>query len=279
MYSNDFPNLTPSNGHTDGPPQTVLTIAGHDPTGGAGITADLKVIQQFGLHGLSVVTAVTVQNTNGVISTNPVSADVVKAQLYALAADMNIDAIKIGMLTTADVVRVVAKFVEARHVPVVLDPIIASSNNVRFLEDEALTVLRNELLPRATIVTPNLPETAAFTGIEVVSEHSCIGAALELYDRGANAVLIKGGHATGETSRDLFYDGTSIAWISSARVTKEVHGTGCMLSSAIACGLASGMSLIDSVHRAKEFITSRLGHTIALGSGQEIFQFPPLFLN
>ncbi len=266
------------NGCSPERPAVVLTIGGSDPTGGAGIQADLKTFQQLGVHGLSVITAVTVQNTTGVISTNPVSAELVRAQLDALASDINFDAIKIGMLTTAEVVRVVAEFISAQNVPTVLDPIIASSNGVRFLEDDAIEILQNELLPLVTILTPNLTETERLTGLRMETDDSFIHASLLLHDMGAKAMLIKGGHASGDTSRDLFYDGLGIEWISAPRIIKQVHGTGCLLSSAIASYLAKGLTLRDSVLSAKEFITSMLEHAAPLGSGQEIFQYQPFLV-
>lgn len=269
-----------SNGHsTKGHPAIVLTIGGSDPTGGAGIQADLKTFQHFGIHGLSAVTAVTVQNTSGVISTNPVRAELIQAQLAALENDIRFDAIKVGMLTTADVVHVVAEFTAVQRVPMVLDPILASSNNIPFLEVDALEMLVKELLPLATIITPNLPETFALTGLEMGTEDSFIHAALLLRDMGAKAMLIKGGHANGEASRDLFYDGLGIEWISSPRIPKQVHGTGCLLSSAIACGLAKKIGLRDSVLAAKSFMEAMLGRAIPLGAGQEVFQYPPIFSN
>ncbi len=260
-------------------PKVVLTIGGADPTGGAGIQADLKTFQHFGVHGLSIVTAVTVQNTSGVISTNSVSAELVHAQLAALANDIKIEAIKIGMLTTADVVRVVAEFIAAQNVPTVLDPIIASSNGVRFLDEDAIEILKEQLLPLSTIVTPNLPEAEVLTGLTIVTDDSIIHASLRLHDMGAKAMLIKGGHSEGEESRDLFYDGLGIEWISAPRSIRQAHGTGCLLSSAIASCLAKQLPLRHSVLAAKEFITSMLDRAMPLGSGQEIFQYPPLALN
>jgi hydroxymethylpyrimidine/phosphomethylpyrimidine kinase len=267
------------NGRSSERPVVVLTIGGSDPTGGAGIQADLKTFQHFGVHGLSAITAVTVQNTSGVLSTNPLSAELVQAQLATLANDIKFDAIKIGMLTTAEVVRVVAEFISAQHVPTVLDPIIASSNAVRFMDDDAIQILKDNLLPIATIITPNIPESEVFTGLKMETEDSIIHASLLLHDMGAKAMLIKGGHANSEESRDLFYDGLGIEWLSSPRIAKHVHGTGCVLSSAIASCLANGMSLRNSVIEAKKFITSMLEQAIPLGSGQEIFQYPPFFVD
>ncbi|HET6401791.1 MAG TPA: bifunctional hydroxymethylpyrimidine kinase/phosphomethylpyrimidine kinase [Candidatus Kapabacteria bacterium] len=254
-------------------PPVVLTIGGSDPTGGAGIQADIKTFQHFGVHGLSVITAVTVQNTRGVISTNPVSAELVEAQLNALSEEIAIGAIKIGMLTTADVVLVVSDFVKKQQVPAVLDPILASSNGVRFLEEGALEALRYTLSPLASILTPNLPEISALTRIPVHSEAEMLQAALRLMESGVKSVLLKGGHAAGPDARDLFFDGTETEWISAPRSTKQVHGTGCVLSSAIASGLALGMPMRESVTAAKDFITEMIEEAVPLGHGQDIFQF------
>jgi hydroxymethylpyrimidine/phosphomethylpyrimidine kinase len=272
-----FPSIH-SNGRSAERPAVLLSIGGSDPTGGAGIQADLKTFQHFGVHGLSVITAVTVQNTTGVLSTNPVSAELVHAQLAALADDIRFNAIKIGMLTTAEVVHVVAEFIAAQNIPTVLDPIIASSNGVRFSEDDAIDRLKKELLPLATIVTPNLPETERLTGLRMETEDSIIHASLLLHDMGSKAMLIKGGHAHGDASRDLFYDGLGIEWVSAPRSMKHVHGTGCLLSSAIASYLATGTPLRDAVLGAKEFITSMLEQAAPLGSGQEIFQYTPFLV-
>ncbi len=260
-------------------PRVVLSIGGSDPTSGAGIQADLKTFQYFDVHGLSVITAITVQNTSGVLSTNPVSVELVQAQLAALASDITFDAIKIGMLTSAEVVRAVAEFVASHNVPTVLDPIIASSNGVTFLDESAIECLKNELIPLVTIVTPNVPETERLTGLHIETDDSIIHASLLLHDLDVKAMLIKGGHADGNESKDLFYDGLAIEWLTAPRSAKQVHGTGCLLSSAIASGLANGLPLYDAVHNAKAFISSMLNGATSFGSGQEIFQYPPLFLN
>lgn len=276
--------MTPSNSYSNishyvgrsfqaGHPRVVLTIGGSDPTGGAGIQADLKTFQHFGVHGLSVITAVTVQNTTGVISTNPVSAELVQAQLNALSEDIAIDAIKIGMLTTADVVDVITNFVKKQDVPMVLDPILASSNSVRFLDDATLKALKNTVCPLVSIITPNIPEASALTGIYINSEADMLRTALRLNEAGAKCILLKGGHATGPEARDLFFDGTEIEWLTAPRSAKQVHGTGCVLSSAIASGLALGMPMRDSVIAAKDFITEMIEAAAPLGRGQEIFQF------
>ena len=277
--------MTPSNTHSNffrngrsfsERPQVVLTIGGSDPTGGAGIQSDIKTFQHFGVHGLSVITAVTVQNTRGVISTNPVSAELVEAQLNALSEDIAIDAIKIGMLTSVEVVEMISDFVKEQQVPTVLDPVLASSNGIRFSDEAALQTLKRRLSPLASILTPNLPEVSALTGIPVHSEMDMHQAALRLIEQGSKCLLLKGGHADGMESRDLFIDGTEIEWLAAPRSPKRVHGTGCVLSSAIASGLAIGLTMYDAVHSAKEFITEMIEQAMPLGAGQEIFQFSSL---
>jgi hydroxymethylpyrimidine/phosphomethylpyrimidine kinase len=287
MPLTNLPFDSHSQGHSDERPRIALTIGGSDPTGGAGIQADLKTFQHFGVHGLSVVTAVTVQNTSGVFAKNAVSAQLVKDQLYALASDLEIDALKIGMLTSVDVVQAVAQFLIQYRIPAVLDPILASSNGIAFLERDAFEILKDELLPLVTIVTPNIPEAEALAGIDIKDDDAVVIAAMHLQDRGTKSVLLKGGHSQGEESRDLFLDGSrfaepghaSLEWISSPRLAKEVHGTGCVLSSAIASGLAQGKPLGESVIAAKQFIAGMLGHTNALGSGQQLFEYPPFSIN
>jgi len=254
-------------------PKTVLTIAGHDPTSGAGITSDLKTFQHFGVYGLSVVTALTVQNTLAVFSANPVDAAIVDAQLDVLASDIHIDAIKIGMLASEEIISCVARFISKRSILTVLDPIIASSNGVRLLSDNAITVLKRDLLPLVKIITPNIPEAALLTGKLLDSDEMIMEAALMLHGMGAKNVLIKGGHSEDSmSSSDLFFDGTDFEWISAARIAKQVHGTGCLLSSAIASLFANGFSVRESVIRAKKFVTEMLENAMALGRGQELFQ-------
>ncbi len=263
------------------PPRVALTIGGSDPTGGAGIQSDLKTFQHFGVHGLSAITAVTVQNTSGVISTNPVSAELLREQLETLADDIEFSVAKIGMLPSAEIVHVVAEFFnwKAIGIPVVLDPILASSNGVPFLDAEAIEVMKKELFPRMALVTPNIPEITTLTGIRVEQEESMIQAALAFRDFHVG-VLVKGGHAEASNEcRDLLSWAGEMEWISSPRIQKEVHGTGCVLSAAIASGMALGKSIGDAVHEAKIFIGEMLKGARPLGAGQQIFEFPPFSVN
>jgi hydroxymethylpyrimidine/phosphomethylpyrimidine kinase len=254
----------------------VLTIGGSDPTAGAGIQADLKTFQHLGAYGVSVVTAVTVQNTLGVLTINPLSAYLVEAQLDVLANDLRIDAIKIGMLTSGEVVEVVARFIEGRSVPVVLDPIIASSNGVRFLEEKAFAAFKELLVSQVTVLTPNLPEASVLSDRSVRSDEEILEAAIKLRELGPKYILLKGGHSTKSTASDLFYDGENAEWLTALRRPKQVHGTGCLLSSAIAVFLAQGLSPRDSVIRAKAYLTLMLDRAQPIGAGQQLFQHTSL---
>jgi hydroxymethylpyrimidine/phosphomethylpyrimidine kinase len=261
--------------HPASTPPIVLTIGGSDPTTGAGIQADLKTFQHIGAYGVSVVTAVTVQNTRGVFATNPLAANLVEAQLSVLADDISIDAIKIGMLTSSNVIEVVSTFIAAHKIPVVLDPIVGSSNGVRFLEENALAAFIELLLPLATVITPNLPEASVLSERSVRSHEEIFAAAITLREMGVGHVLLKGGHGNKSTSNDLYYNGINAEWLTAQRRTKLVHGTGCLLSSAIAAFLAQGFSVRDAVIRAKAYLTWMLDHTQLIGSGQQIFQHGP----
>jgi hydroxymethylpyrimidine/phosphomethylpyrimidine kinase len=254
-------------------PKTVLTIAGHDPTSGAGITSDLKTFQHFGVYGLSVITALTVQNTRCVISVNPIDAALVEAQLEALAIDIHIDSIKIGMLASEEIVSCVVRFLSKHSAPVVLDPIIASSNGVNFLNNKTISILKRDLLPLVDLITPNYPEAWLITGQLLNSNEKIIDAAHALNRMGAKNVLIKGGHSKDDVnSSDLFYDGDEFEWISSPRIAKHVHGTGCLLSASIASLLAKGVPMRESAIFAKDFVTEMMESAVALGRGQQLFQ-------
>jgi hydroxymethylpyrimidine/phosphomethylpyrimidine kinase len=254
-------------------PKTVLTIAGHDPTSGAGVTSDLKTFQYFGVYGLSVITALTVQNTHGVIAVNPVDASIVKAQLDALASDMHIDGIKIGMLPNEGILKCVASFVADHPAHIVLDPILATSNGVRLLNRRGIAVLKRELLPLTEMITPNYPETVLLTEITLDSDEKVFDAAEKLQKMGARNVLIKGGHSEDqEYSRDFFLEEWFYEWLNAPRSPKQVHGTGCLVSAAIAALLASGDGERQSVICAKNFVTKMIKGAIAFGSGQELFR-------
>jgi hydroxymethylpyrimidine/phosphomethylpyrimidine kinase len=248
----------------------AVTIAGSDPSGGAGIQADLKTFAALGVYGASVLTALTAQNTRGVQSIFDVPADFIGAQIDAVFGDLAVVAVKIGMLSRAATVAAVAEGL-ARHGAdkVVLDPVLRASSGDDLLAYEALETLRRELIPRALIVTPNLPEAAVLTGGSPArNEQEMEIQAREILSLGARNVLIKGGHDTGEESVDLLVGKGAVIRLAAKRIaTKNTHGTGCTLSSAIAAGLAKGHDLVATVRDAKTYVTAAIAAADALQVG------------
>jgi len=252
---------------------TALTIAGSDCSGGAGIQADLKTFCAIGCYGMSVITALTAQNTQGVQSVERVSDVFIREQLQSIFDDIEVNAVKIGMLHRPEVVRVVASTLrERRPRHVVLDPVMVAKSGDKLLSEEAVAAVRDELLPLVTLITPNLPEIATLLGAQeprtVADMRSAGGALLEL---GAPAVLVKGGHLVGEEAIDLLITSSSTREYYSERIeTKNSHGTGCTLSSAIAAYLARGLALEDAVEEAKRYLTGALreGASFELGHGK-----------
>jgi hydroxymethylpyrimidine/phosphomethylpyrimidine kinase len=237
----------------------ALTIAGSDSSGGAGIQADLKTFAALGVYGASVITALTAQNTLGVTAIHPVGADFVTAQLQAVFGDLDIGAIKIGMVADAaniDAIAVTLKRVAPRAV--VLDPVLVATSGARLLAAGAVEALKTKLIPLATIITPNLPEAAALLNEEVAS--SAVEAqGRRLLALGPGAVLIKGGHGDSPESTDVLVTANSVERLTTPRIaTQNTHGTGCSLSSAIAAGLAKGEDLATAVRDAKAFVTAAI---------------------
>jgi len=248
----------------------VLTIAGSDSGGGAGIQADLKTFSALGVFGMTAVTAVTVQNTLGVSGYEAISPGVVADQIIAVVSDIGVDAAKTGMLASAAIVEAVAQAVSNAGVPnLVVDPVFVSKHGHRLLEEDAVSGLRDRILPLATLVTPNLPEAAGLAGFDVTSRDLMEDAAEVILAIGPNAVLVKGGHLEGSTSSDdLFFDGDRMQWLSAERIdTPNTHGTGCTLSSSIAAYLSRGDDLLDAVRKGKAFVTGAIRGAFALGGG------------
>lgn len=256
--------------------ETVLTIAGSDPCGGAGIQADLKTLVACGVHGVSAITAITAQNTCGVQQVFPLPADQVAAQIDALAEDLKIGAAKTGILCQASIVRVVCqKASQYRWEKLVVDPVLAAGSGHAFLQGEDLRVFREELLPLAYLLTPNLAEAEALTGMkEIQDSRGMKEAAVKLHALGARNVLLKGGHLPGEPL-DLLYDGIAFTEYREERRPGLAHGTGCTLAAAIAAGLAQGLALQEAVGKAKAYLVSLLDHPLKLGQGQLLLD--PLF--
>jgi hydroxymethylpyrimidine/phosphomethylpyrimidine kinase len=261
--------------------RTALTIAGSDPSGGAGIQADLKTFAAFGVYGASAITAITVQNTLGVEAIAPLTADLVTAQIEAVAGDLAIHATKIGMLATAAIVEVVAAAIADLELPlVVLDPVLVSTSGERLLDAEGLEALCTELLDRVMVVTPNLPEAEVLSGRRIDSPDAARKAARAIHDRGAQAVVITGGHAFGGTQNvelrtqnpevvDLLFDGHDFREFRAPRVeSRQTHGTGCTYASALAASLALGLSLPDAAARAQQYVAGAIAHAPGIGHGR-----------
>jgi hydroxymethylpyrimidine kinase/phosphomethylpyrimidine kinase len=249
--------------------KVALTIAGSDSGGGAGIQADLKTFQQFGVFGTSVIVALTAQNTRGVRAVEPVSESMVSAQLTALAEDLPPAALKTGMLAEAVLVRLVARAIrENGWNNLVVDPVMVSTSGARLLTSEAEEVIREDLLPLASLVTPNLDEAALLTGRVVHDPSSMERAGATLLRFGAGAALVKGGHLSSETIVDLLVTPAGVRRFTHQRIdTSSVHGTGCTLSAAITAGLALGRSLDDAVEAGLEFVHRAIAEAPGLGGG------------
>jgi hydroxymethylpyrimidine/phosphomethylpyrimidine kinase len=237
----------------------AVTIAGSDSSGGAGIQADLKTFAALGVYGASVIAALTAQNTKGVTAIHDVPGDFIAAQIDAVFSDLDIGAVKIGMLSQVAAIKAVAKGLgRYRAKNIVLDPVMVASTGATLLAIEAIKVLRNELLPRALVVTPNLAEAAALIGASLArNEAEMAVQARQILALGAVNVLIKGGHSGGGESVDLLVGQGDVVRLSAKRIaTKNTHGTGCTLSSAITAGLAKGLDLAAAAHDAKAYVTS-----------------------
>lgn len=249
----------------------ALTVAGSDSGGGAGIQADLKVFFALGCHGTSALTALTAQNTVGVTGIQEVAPDFVVAQIDAVGSDLGVNAAKTGMLASAPIVTAVAGALRAHAIDrLVVDPVFISKHRDTLLAESAIAALKDDLIPLATVITPNLYEASGLLGWEVATLDDAERAAKELFSLGPRAVLVKGGHLTDETeeSIDVFYDGSGITLLRGPRFdTTDTHGTGCALSAAITARLAHGDDLIDAVLFAKEFISGAIQHGLRLGNG------------
>jgi hydroxymethylpyrimidine/phosphomethylpyrimidine kinase len=248
----------------------TLTIAGSDSSAGAGIQADLKTFAALGVYGASVITALTAQNTEGVSGIHDVPADFVAAQLDAVFGDLDVKAVKIGMVSRRDIIETIVASVEKwkpKHV--VVDPVMVATSGDRLLSPDAIEALRMKLFPRASIVTPNLPEAAALLESPIATTEGEIESqGRRLLDLGCPAVLIKGGHGKGAESVDFLVTKDSAVRLGALRVnTRNTHGTGCTLSSAIAAGLAKGESLEDAVRNAKIYVTAAIAAADRLGVG------------
>ena len=262
--------------------RTVITIAGSDSIAGAGIQADLKTFAALGVYGTSAVTAVTAQNTTGVADVVPLSAAAVQSQIEQVAQDVDVSAVKTGMLATDEITRTVANCLGLFNgAPLVIDPVLASggAGARTLLAPDAVLVMKRLLLPRAAIVTPNVAEARALCGVQVDSLADAREAAKQIAALGPAAVVIKGGHLEGSTAVDvLFHQGMFIEFSAPRAPFANVHGTGCTFASAIAAGLALGDDIPSAVQRAKRYVTGAIEQSVEVGRGARIlnhFWTPP----
>jgi len=248
--------------------KTALTIAGSDCSGGAGIQADLKTMTMNGVYAMSVLTALTAQNTTGVRAIQQATPEFLRQQLDAVFEDIYPDAVKIGMVASAELIRVIAerlRYYGAKHV--VVDPVMVATSGDALIRNDAIRTLTEELLPVSTLVTPNIPEAEVLSGLTVKTKEDMLAAAKQIGDRYSCAVLLKGGHSVNDANDLLYANGESV-WFEGKRINNpNTHGTGCTLSSAIAANLAKGFSLTESVRRAKAYISDALAAMLDLGKG------------
>ena len=248
--------------------RTALSIAGSDCSGGAGIQADLKTMTMNGVYAMSVITALTAQNTTGVRAIQESTPEFLKQQIDAVFEDIFPDAIKIGMVSSSELIRVIADRLRYYHAKnVVVDPVMVATSGSALMENDALQTLIKELLPNATLITPNIPEAQILSGLTIETKEEMIAAAKWIGDTCQCSVLLKGGHSIHDAN-DLLYTDGDIVWFEGKRIDNpNTHGTGCTLSSAIASNLAKGFSLTESIQRAKNYISGALAAMLDLGAG------------
>lgn len=246
----------------------VLTIAGSDSCGGAGIQADLKTFSALGTYGMSVITAVTVQNTQGVFGCQDITPDIIRGQIDAIFTDIEVSAVKVGMVSQIETIHAIADKLEEYHVKnLVIDPVMISKSGFDLMQPDAKETLIKRLIPLADVLTPNLPEAEVITGMKIDDLASMEAAAKMIHQMGAKNVLMKGGHLADDAT-DLLYDGEKCTLFHSQRfATKNTHGTGCTLSSAIAANLAKGKTIEEAVQNAKDYITVGIAHSLDIGKG------------
>jgi hydroxymethylpyrimidine/phosphomethylpyrimidine kinase len=248
----------------------ALTIAGSDSGGGAGIQADLKTFQELGVYGMSVITAVTAQNTLGVQGVYPMSGEAVEQQLASIGADLRPDALKTGMLFSSEIIQIVASAIKSyKWERIVVDPVMIAKGGASLLQQEAIDAMIEHLLPLADVVTPNIPEAEALSGISITDSESRQQAARRIHAYGCQHVMIKGGHEADTVyATDLLYDGKSFTEFSSRRLhTPHTHGTGCTFAAAVTSGLAQGLPASESLRLAKNFIQAAIAEPLNIGSG------------
>ncbi|MEY8417271.1 bifunctional hydroxymethylpyrimidine kinase/phosphomethylpyrimidine kinase [Tissierella praeacuta] len=246
----------------------LLTIAGSDSCGGAGIQADLKTFSAHRVYGMSVITAVTAQNSQGVFAVQDISVDIIQKQIEVIFDDIFVDATKIGMVSKTETIKTIAHTLSKYKINnLVVDPVMVSKSGFHLLQPDAKETLINHLFPITTVVTPNIPEAEVITGLEIQNLNDVEKAAKIIYKMGPKYVLVKGGHMEGE-ALDVLYDGQKFNYYNSPRInSKNTHGTGCTLSSAIASNLGKGLSVTESIEKAKAYITLAIENSFPIGKG------------
>jgi len=253
--------------------KAALTIAGSDPTGGAGLQADLRAFRAFGVHGLSVASALTAQNTEGVSSIFPVDMQFFAGQMDILLRDITPDAVKTGMVYSRELVGIIAEGIRSYSLKnLVVDPVTISSSGASLVEDGTLDAIKEQLFPLAKVITPNIYEASVLTGISIENVAQMEEAAKELKKMGTENVIITGGHLEGK-ALDLYYDGFSFFRLESEKREGDYHGTGCAFSAAITASLALGRTTLEAARRAKEFINNALANAYHLGKGMGLLGF------
>ncbi len=260
--------MMPLRGKGEDKMKNLLTIAGSDCSGGAGIQADLKTFSALGTFGMSVITSVVAENTSRVISVHNVPVNIIKEQIDAVFEDINVDGLKIGMLNDVHIMKAVAeKLKQYNPVNVVIDPVMIAKGGQALMQQEALSSLKNEIIPFAFLLTPNIPEAEVIVGKEINTMEDMKNAALKIHNMGAENVLIKGGHLTGDAV-DVLYNNDEFFSFTSKRInTKNTHGTGCTLSSAITAYIAKGYTVKEAVENAKSYVTKAIEKSLPIGKG------------
>ncbi len=248
--------------------KNLLTIAGSDSCGGAGIQADIKTFSALGTYGMSVITAVTAQNTTGVLAVSEMDIDIIKKQIDCLYDDIEIHGVKIGMVSSIEIIEAIAESLKRNHAKnIILDPVMVSKSGCHLLRQESIDALIKLLFPLALVVTPNLFEAEVITGDKIETIEQMENAAVKIHKLGAQNVIVKGGHLSGDAV-DILYDGVTFTPIKGTRIsTKNTHGTGCTFSSAIAAFIAKGNSIQDAALKAKKYINGAIESSIELGHG------------
>ncbi len=251
--------------------KTALAIAGSDPCGGAGIQADLKTFHAHGIYGLSVITAVTVQNTQKVYDVQKIRPEIVYEQITRLSEDMEIHAVKIGMIPDSQVTEAIADALRLVSCPIVLDPVMISTSGFPLLSPDAQEILTRKFFPLAHAVTPNIPEAEVLCGKKIENVEQMKNAARKILETGVKRVVIKGGHLRGDTATDLTWNGTAFLELSSPKIKgKEIHGTGCIFSSALAANLVLGRDFFDAAAHARTYTQKCIRNALLLGKGSAL---------